>query len=622
MNRTELLQKLSGFEWEDFEVKAAQRSAPKNAYETVSAFANTSGGHLVFGVEQDGGKFNVVGVIEVDKVQNEFLSGLRSREKVSVQLGTKHDIIDHEGNTVLVFFVPEASRQDKPVYLNRDIRRSFVRRGGADHQCTEDEVKRFLRNASNQRFDRTAVARALDRTFDDDALHWYRDRYRAKSPAAHANTLNDIDFLEHWGLVVEHEGNLVPTVASILLFGTGAAIRALLSRPTADCFWYGRSFDSPQPDARWLDRATFEENLVQTWRRLVEWYLRRRDVPFALDPETMERHEQPEDYVSFREAAINLLTHQDFEEQGKKATISFFSDRVVFKNPGSAFEDRELLLRSGDKEVRNPLVVEAFRRIGIGERAGTGLRAIYRDWTRRGRVPPEIENDAANYEFRLLLLNEALLSERQLLFQASLGVELTGDQAEALALLCRAPSVTATELSVALGKTQREVEAVLTVLVTQVLVTRVGERTFQLAPHLRERWPVAGEVGRAEPSLVTDQARRGGPSLVTDQAPRTPGEEHPRFPKPRGALVELSDQQRALLLACDTPRRQKELMEIVQISHRAYFKEHYLQPLLNAGLLAYRYPDRPTHPHQRVVLTPTGTRLVARLLKQAPKEKP
>ena len=326
--------------------------------------------------------------------------------------------------------------------------------------------------------------------------------------------------------------------------------------------------------------------------------------------------------MSFREAAINLLTHQDFQEQGKKATISFFSDRVVFKNPGSAFEDRELLLRSGDKEVRNPLVVEAFRRIGIGERAGTGLRAIYRDWTRRGRVPPEIENDAATYEFRLLLLNEALLSERQLLFQASLGVVLTGDQAEALALLCRAPSVKATELSVALGKTEREVEAVLTVLVTQVLVTRVGERTFQLAPHLRERWPVAGEVGQAEPSLVSDQARRDGPSLVTDQAPRTPGEEHPRVPKPRGALVELSDQQRALLLACDTPRRQKELMEIIQISHRAHFKEHYLQPLFAAALLAYRYPDRPTHPHQRVVLTPLGTRLVARLLKQGPKENP
>ena len=43
MDRDELLQRLAGFEWDDFEVKAAQRATPKNAYETVSAFANTRG---------------------------------------------------------------------------------------------------------------------------------------------------------------------------------------------------------------------------------------------------------------------------------------------------------------------------------------------------------------------------------------------------------------------------------------------------------------------------------------------------------------------------------------------------------------------------------------------------
>jgi len=620
MNRDELLQRLAGFEWDDFEVKAARRATPRNAYETVSAFANTRGGHLVFGVEQDGGQFRIVGVIEVDRVQNDFLSALRSREKVSVQLATKNDIIDHDGNKVLVFFIPEAPRQDKPVYLNGDIRRSFVRRGGGDQRCTDDEIKRFLRNASSERFDRTPFDRPIERSFDAESINWYRERYRAKNPSSHVNDLEDTDFLEHWGLVVEHEGRRLPTTASILLFGTGAAVRTLLSRPAADCFWYGRAFDDPQPDSRWLDRATFEDNLVQTWRQLVEWYLRRREAPFSLDPETLERHEQPEDYVSFREAAINLLTHQDYQEQGKKATISFYADRVVFKNPGSAFEDRELLLRPGDKEVRNPLIVEAFRRIGIGERAGTGLRAIYRDWTRRGRVPPELDNDVAGYEFRLRLLNEPLLSERQLLFHASLGVELTGDQAEALALLCRTSSMTVTELSVALGKSQGDVETIAGALVKQVLASRVGERSFQLAPHLRDRWPIDGTTAPPAGSLISDQAPQGEASLISDQASSPAPEEHPRPRRKRGVLVELADQQRALLLACDTPRSQKDLMEIVGVSHRAYFKEHYLAPLFEAGLLAYRFPDRPTHPHQRVVLTPIGTKLVARLLKQASKE--
>jgi ATP-dependent DNA helicase RecG len=492
MDRNELKQRLTGFEWDDFEVKAARRATPKNAYETVSAFANTRGGHLVFGVEQAAGEFQIVGVIEVDKVQNEFLTGLRSRQKVSVQLETKNDIIDHEGNHVLVFFIPEARRQDKPVYLNGDIRRSFIRRGGGDQRCNEDEIKRFLRNAADDRFDRSVVDRALDRSFDDEAVHWYRNRFRDKNPNARCNDLDDLDFLEHWGLVVDHEGNRHPTSASILLFGTGAATRAIMARPSVDCFWFSRAFDDPQQDERWQDRETFEDNLVQTWRQLLDWYLRRRNVRFSIDPETLERHQQPEDYVSFREAAINLLTHQDYEEQGKKATISFYEDRVVFKNPGPAFEDREFLLRPGDKEVRNPLIVEAFRRIGIGERAGTGLRAIYQDWTRRGRVPPELDSDVPGYEFRLKLLDEPLLSERQILFQASLGVELTEDQAEAMALLCRSQRTTITELSVAMGKSQADVASIGETLITQVLADRVGDRAFRLAPHLRDRWPVEG----------------------------------------------------------------------------------------------------------------------------------
>ena len=49
---------------------------PRDAYETVSAFANTEGGHLVFGVRKSGREMEIVGVLDVDKVQSEFLSTL------------------------------------------------------------------------------------------------------------------------------------------------------------------------------------------------------------------------------------------------------------------------------------------------------------------------------------------------------------------------------------------------------------------------------------------------------------------------------------------------------------------------------------------------------------------
>jgi ATP-dependent DNA helicase RecG len=41
---------LQAGEWNDLEFKEARASGPKSALETVSAFANTRGGWLVFGI--------------------------------------------------------------------------------------------------------------------------------------------------------------------------------------------------------------------------------------------------------------------------------------------------------------------------------------------------------------------------------------------------------------------------------------------------------------------------------------------------------------------------------------------------------------------------------------------
>jgi len=84
MDKDELIARLRRYEWNDVEFKQAQRGIPDTAYETVSAFSNTAGGWLVFGVKDTRGSFAVVGVIEVDKVQNDFLSCLRTHDKLAL----------------------------------------------------------------------------------------------------------------------------------------------------------------------------------------------------------------------------------------------------------------------------------------------------------------------------------------------------------------------------------------------------------------------------------------------------------------------------------------------------------------------------------------------------------
>jgi len=183
MTRDELIHRLKKYEWSDIEFKEATRATPRSSYETVSAFANTAGGWLVFGVRDHGGSFEIVGVIEVDKVQNEFLSTLRSGQKMSHTIDVSEEIIEANGDTLLVFHVPESSRDDKPVYLDGDIRRSFIRRGGLDARCTPAEIKQFLRDASDDRYD-GKILDALDAEefFDPASVRWYRRAFDERNP--------------------------------------------------------------------------------------------------------------------------------------------------------------------------------------------------------------------------------------------------------------------------------------------------------------------------------------------------------------------------------------------------------------------------------------------------------
>ncbi len=53
MDKTRLLEVLKGHEWSDVGFKRAQKGVPDSAYKTVSAFASTGGGWLVFGVQKE-----------------------------------------------------------------------------------------------------------------------------------------------------------------------------------------------------------------------------------------------------------------------------------------------------------------------------------------------------------------------------------------------------------------------------------------------------------------------------------------------------------------------------------------------------------------------------------------
>lgn len=581
MNQDELLARLNGFEWNDFECKRAQRGVPEDAYKTVSAFANTAGGWLVFGVSERDRQLEVTGVEEPDKVQNDFLAVLRGAQKLNRVIAVNPYRFEIEGKHVFVFYVPEVSRAEKPVYLKGDPRQSYIRRGGGDEQCTQGELERFLRDAAQDRYDGVVLPDiSVDRCFDLETVKWYQTQFARRNPE-HPEITDPIEFLLNWNFLVERDGRMQPTRAGVLLFGEGRYVRQILPRPVLDYQRIDTGFDQWSAEQRWHDRYVFEENIFQTWQGLVARYMRIAEHPFSLDPATLRRNDDPPDYVAFREAAINLLIHQDYGDHGRKASIRLFTDRTIFWNPGDAFATEAELLDPTEKEVRNPSIVKAFRRIGLSDQAGTGVRAIFRNWHDLGRVPPQLKNDKARKEFELVLINKPLVSEAMQRFRQAIGVNLNREQADVLALaLDRPPGerISLTDIRGLGVSTTQQAKQIADFLVRQQLLQPVGETLFEAREALQQRFAQATEQ-------VTPQVTPHVAPQVTPQ---------------------VTPQVLALLRKVSREMTRQEMMDLAGLKDRKHFGDAYLQPSLDAGFLEMTIPDKPQSSKQRYRLTEQG----------------
>ena len=259
--------------------------------------------------------------------------------------------------------------------------------------------------------------------------------------------------------------------------------------------------------------------------------------------------------------------------------------------------------------MRNPRITGMFRRIGLGEQAGSGIGAIYSNWRTLGRVAPVIENDKSGHHFCLTLLGEELVSEDQVLFQARLGVHLSEEEAAVFAQAYRGDQIWPLEAKAITGLSGAETEGLLNRLVVQQLIEpKPGQDQthYVLAEHLSEALASAskvknGKLDGKDLSLVSDHAKGKQASLVSDQA------------KP---LKEISESQRRIIEFSDSPHQIAMIMKHLGVTNRTFFRRTHLAPLLKGGVLKMTYPDNPKHPKQAYVLTETGFDLKERFRKK------
>jgi len=627
MTKDEIIERLKKYEWDDIEFKLCQNGVSLDAYKSVSAFSNSAGGHLVFGIRDERGKYEIVGVINVDKLQNDFLSCIRSGKKFGTVIDVEPSIVEHEDKALLVFYIPEASRKHKPIHLNGNLNESYIRRAGGDQKCNPNEIKMFWRDSLDTSFDNQPLNRYdAEDFFNEATLKVYRRFYSDKNQNKY-DDLSDSKFLEELGFLVESDGKMVPNRAGLLMFGKSKHILKEVPRGIVDFQKINSNSEVWTSDERWHDRLFAEDNLFNTWRAISERFINISEIPFSLDSSTQMRIDEPVDYVAFREGAVNLLMHQDYGDFTRTPHIKIFKDKISFWNPGDAFSAFDILIDGGEKELRNPVIVRAFRQIGLSEQAGTGIRAIMRKCRDLGYVPAQISNDKSDKSFGLDIIKHSLINERQVLFQSQLGLSLTDNEASVFALACQKPSITVSEVKSVILSNNPESLQVINRLLTQKLIEPIAENySWKLAEHLREKYepakPVSIDHGETDQvsdtgaNLVTDQVPDTGDSLVTDQVPdmadnlvtdQAPAKTVVDF------ISDLSDQQMKTLLFCEAPRKLTEIMEELGLSHKAFYRNKHLIPLIKANLIAMSYPDEPNHPEQAYTITDSGLALIIKL---------
>ncbi|MFH1628618.1 MAG: ATP-binding protein [Pseudomonadota bacterium] len=100
---------------------------------------------------------------------------------------------------------------------------------------------------------------------------------------------------------------------------------------------------------------------------------------------------------------MNLLINQDYGDHSRKAVIKFFRGGIQFWNPGDVFGDDSRLFEPGEKEVRNPAIAMAMRRIAMCEQAGTGMRMMREEWQKLGHPEPTYKNDRSWKAFEFFI---------------------------------------------------------------------------------------------------------------------------------------------------------------------------------------------------------------------------
>jgi ATP-dependent DNA helicase RecG len=331
-----------------------KRSYTDEIKKEIVAFANTEGGELIIGVDDDG---TVIGVDQPDQVSAQVANMLRDAIRPDVTLITKVNI-DFDQDKPLVRVVVNKGIK-KPYYLTNKGMTSagvYVRQGNTSAPASADAIREMIRETdrysyeSNLSFEQSLTFDFCSRTFEDRGIRFGKPQMRTmKMMDSDGNYTNLAMLLSdqcfHTIQFAYFQGTEIGTFSERQRF-SGSILKQL-----EDAFYALNRYNRTRSEISGLRRSDS------------------RDYPEKV----------------LREALINAIVHRDYDRD-VSTNIRVFDDRVEIASygglPPNTTIDTFLL---GLSMPRNRNLADIFYRLELIEAFGSGIPKMTEMYENQGK---------------------------------------------------------------------------------------------------------------------------------------------------------------------------------------------------------------------------------------------
>ena len=412
------------------EFKQCERGrVPKGLLQTVVAFANSEGGIILVGVDEDGRSINLSSH-HLDKLQTDIASQCMSCFNTIIT----PEIV--KANRHLKIVIRPASVHQRPVYIKRQglQRGSYIRVGSSNQVATDQVLSSLMVAAQGGAEQRIFKNQSHDYNFDRGRVKEYIEGLNQK----HANIYQRFAVDEILAKIRATNTDGDVSMFGLLAFARERRLQELVSPAIRiEVTTYTGPEKTNRIDAKEThsDSQAFTGNTTDQFRAALAYITRSVPSRGLIHPETGFRQEiQKMPLIVIREVLVNSLVHRDYAVAGGKIDVEIYSDRLEITNPGTSLVPIDQL-EATNSLTRNPLLMSFFKDIGLAEEKARGIRTIKEVLKESNLKQPLFENLFGQF-FRVTLFSSLLTPVEDMVWLNRLaGLDLLQNQINALLVL-------------------------------------------------------------------------------------------------------------------------------------------------------------------------------------------